>query len=1277
MSESPQSMAIHEALTAPEALDVFGCALTGRHLVEASAGTGKTWNLCALYLRLLLEAELPMEQILVVTFTKAATAELRERIRARMVQFREVLRSRQIHELHPIHPDAFIESLLSRLRSLGLQTDQPLARIEQALASFDEASIFTIHGFCQRALADAPFSAGQALSLDLIQDVQALQGEVVADFWREHVLSHKAPRALLEHLLQAKLTPDHLQKDLTQVLARPTSRLIWPDSPSSGPVIQPPDLLACFEQARDLWFSRQSEWQAGFAADREGLNGKKFGKDKFKLDQSIAAWHQWLSQSDPLLPMPDKDRCKSLSLLTPDGYTLNKGYSSALGPELLAATGALIQALEAQKQLGAALWLQLRKKAIAELPDRLNQIKRARQLQGFDDMLSNLHARLQADTSGALTQALQERFQAALIDEFQDTDPLQFEIFDRLFSSPQSRLFLLGDPKQAIYSFRNADLHTYLHARTTVAHEHTLNTNQRSTPELISALNHFFSANPQAFVLPGVQYRPVQASQRERPVFEDERTPAFRTETESPERAPLTVWHLPGPNPAQMKTRREAEQLSARACASEIASLLHGARQGWVRLDNRPLNGSDIAVLVRTHIEGERIRQALLTRGVACVSIAQESVHHSVDALELERVLEAVIDPGHPGRLRVALSTDLIGERAATLVALQHDDALLAHWSGRLHDWKNTLVRKGIGSMLRLLMRELDLAGRWLSRTDGERRMTNLLHLLERVQEAAHEHPQPAALLEWLKRERLEGGGAEAAMLRLESDRDLVKVLTIHKCKGLEFPVVFCPFLWTTAIAANNRDVGAGARYHDAEGQPVIDLRSSDERGADKAEVRSRIEAEIGAEHVRLTYVALTRAVHRLYLVCGQPLRGRQKNPTEKPKATAASTLLNWMVTGGADRFEAWGKATQDPVGIHMAWQTWAAGHAQHIQFCALPAPFVVNSAGQPHPVTPAEQRIEQPLEQPLEDPLEQTLEALPAPGFIGSSWRLGSYSSLVHGADAERSSSDHDQLARAALQNMMRERIEADDILHFPRGAQAGTCIHAIFEHIDFQAPGTWRQAIDQALRQTPPDTLPSRPGSSTSLWPQQLQQMLRDTLSTKLPSGFRMADIAHAHRLNELEFTLPVSRLQAKDLQDLLARHGTGIRLPAFETLQGYLKGFIDLVFMHDDRYYVLDWKSNHLGWQAQDYQPHQVAQAMADNHYDLQALLYCYALHRYLRLRLPGYRHERHFGGSVYLFVRGVRPAWRAPDDRVCGVDERRPSEALLDAMGQLLTKEVVAS
>ena len=1231
-----------------EPLDVFNCDLAGRHLVEASAGTGKTWNLCGLFLRLLLEDGLEIERILVVTFTHAATAELRDRIRSRLAQCREALSDEHTPaEQSPMAAsDSFIRKLFERLARQGIDPTTQRTRLEAGLVRFDEASIFTIHGFCQRALADVPFSAGQALKLEVVQDPVPLIEEVVADFWRERVLSPSAPAVLLEQILRARRDPSMLQADLNKRLARPTAQLIWPDCPDPGASVLAASLADGFSAVKTLWQDRQDELLAAINADSPGLNGHTFGKDRSGLRAAIEAWSAWLSQDHPLQPAPDKDRIKALARLTTRGYALNKGYSANLSPQFRALAQDALDALAARQQQGEAAWIALRRDAVEQLPERLAQLKRARQLQTFDDMLGNLHRQLNRPTGEELARSLRTRFAAALIDEFQDTDPLQFEIFDRIFNDTQARLFLLGDPKQAIYSFRNADLHTYLKARASVSQEHTLSQNQRSTPQLIEALNHFFKANPGGFIQPGVGYQPVSPGERQRAILIDERHP------QTP--GALHLWRLPGPDPTELIKRHEAQRECARACAQEIASLLAGASQGRVTLDGRPLGGADIAVLVRTHHEGEQVRKALLAVGVSSVSIAQDSVHHSPDALDLEQVMRAVLEPAHLGRMKVALSTDLIGESADAVSALDHDDERLAVWAERLTLWLATWKRRGIGSMVRLLMRDLDVAGRWLMRTDGERRLTNVLHLIERLQEASREHDHPAALLAWMSRERTDGGSSDAALLRLESDQDLVKVLTIHKSKGLEFPIVFCPYLWAPSASGNPRDSGAGAVYHDDLGRPVIDLRASSERGADDARVKAAILSESGAENARLIYVALTRAIHRVYLVCGQPLGGTKRSTPEKRAQAATGSLLNWMIAGSGMTFDEWIKQPCTPQQAHDAWTHWASALPDaislqtlntHGQVLALPAGLRA-TADEPTPM------------------------ALPLPATIPSGWQLGSYSSLVHGTDGERGLNDHDQLARALIEADARQNIAAQDILHFPRSAQAGTCIHAVFERIDFSDPQHWPGVIASVLQQTPPDRTMGQRSQSVSQWPAQLANLLQDTLHTRLPPGFRMADIASSRRLNELEFTIPAARLQARTLQALLDRHGQTIVLPSFDTLQGYLRGFIDLVFMHDERYYILDWKSNHLGYSAPDYSAPRVAQAMAQNHYDLQALIYCCALHRYLKTRLSGYTHARHFGGSIYLFVRGVRPHWLDHDGSPCGVHQHRPSEALLDGLGVLL-------
>lgn len=1255
-------------------LDVFNCELAGRHLVEASAGTGKTWNLCGLFLRLLLEDGLPIEQILVVTFTHAATAELRDRIRSRITQCQIALRAAPETNLQGDGqtPDPFIESLFDRLDRQGIDRPTQQKRLSAALAQFDEASIFTIHGFCQRALADVPFSAGQALKLEVIQDHQPLITEVVADFWRERVLDPGAPQPLLEQILRAHRSPALLEADLKKRLARPTARLIWPapSEPDTNDLAQ--TLADRFAQTQADWTTRRDQLLAATQVDSPGLNGSVFKADRSGLSAAINAWSSWLEQAHPLQPSPDAEQIKILGRLTTKGYKVNKGYTATLCPAFRAGAQDLLDALQARQRAGGAAWTELRRDAVEHLPGRLISIKKARQLQSFDDMLGNLHRQLVGDTGDTLARSLRSRFAAALIDEFQDTDPLQFEIFDRIFQGSQARLFLLGDPKQAIYSFRNADLQTYLQARGSASQEHTLNQNQRSTPSLIAALNHFFSANPQAFILEGVSYRKVEAGTRQRPILLDKRRTedslAAAGSSDPPPATPRTsvtpalrLWQLPGPDPSQMLLRRPAEQLCAQACANEIASLLSGAKEGQVTLDDRPLGGSDIAVLVRTHREGERIRAALLALGISSVSIAQDSVHHSPVAIDLEQVLRAVLEPTHLGRIRVALSTDLMGESAAAISALSEDDERLAYWIERFSFWLATWKRRGIGSLIRSMMRDLDVPGRWLLRTDGERRLTNLLHLLERLQEASREHEQPAALLAWLNRERTEGSASDAALLRLESDQNLVKVLTIHKSKGLEFPVVFCPYLWTTTVRGSNLDLGSGAVYHDQGGHPVIDFRLGDERGLDEGRIKTSIRAESGAENARLVYVALTRAIHRVYLVCGQALGGSRSQTLDQRAQAGVGSLLNWMVAGSRTDFAQWVAGPCSPDQAHGAWRQWASEDPLNIGLQALDSLRIPKTrpGTSAQPADPAQSQREGPTEQ-----------ALPLPDATPIGWQLGSYSSLVHQVDAERGLNDHDQRARAVLDAEARQQIRADDILHFPRSAQAGTCIHAVFERVDFTNTQHWPDVINSVLQDTPPDRANARNPDAMQQWPTQLTNLLHETLNTRLAPGFCMADIDNSRRLNELEFTMLATRLQARSLQVLLDRHKQAIVLPSFDSLQGYLRGFIDLVFMHDDRYYILDWKSNHLGYSASDYSRERVAQAMADNHYDLQALLYCCALHRYLKTRLSHYRYDQHFGGSIYLFVRGVRPHWLDPDGNARGVHTHRPSQALLDAIGGLL-------
>ncbi len=823
-------------------LDVFACPLEGANLIEASAGTGKTWAICGLYLRLVLERGLEVPQILVVTFTNAATAELRERIRERMVQVLACLQGRGAAA------DKFTKQLLDSLRTRhGIADADMIKRLDAAVQNFDEAAVFTIHGFAQRALADAPFAAGMPLSQELLADDGDLLAATASDFWRRHVAAPETPPALAAYLLAQKDSPERFARLLRRQAGKPLSRLIWPeDTVGDPPPIATTRLQAAHDAARAVWHGAREDVVACVTEALPRLRANIYNAES--VAKSFASWDRMLAPANAMVAATNLEK---LDLLTPARMVPKKGQQPCAAHAFFDAAAALLAeraALDAQLSLSR---LRLIRQLVTEGPDQLRQAKRERRVVGFDDMLFNLHERLTGAGGPALAQVLRQRFPAALIDEFQDTDPLQFSIFNTVYGDGQSLLFLVGDPKQAIYSFRNADLHTYLQARRIAQAEYTLVHNQRSIKPLLHALNALFGGNPQAFMLEGLIYHPVDAGDKKRPVLADR----------SAARAPLQLWTLPdvaGERPGKVHAKREATN----ACAGEIARLLAAGQRREVTLDGRPLAAGDMAVLVRSHAQGSAMRQALTALGVGSVELSQASVFRTPDAQELERVLAAILEPSREGPLRAALSTELMGLDASAIEALADDEAGMLARLADFAEYRDRWLKGGLARMLRGLFVQEQVSQRMLARPDGERRLTNLRHLAECLHEASQEHATPEALLRWLRQQRTQDTAEDATQLRLESDRDLVQIVTVHKAKGLEYPIVFCPFLWDGHPGpASDLD---GREYHDDDGKPVIDFRDEDDPA-----VEQRMKRERTAESLRLIYVALTRAVHRCYLVVG------------------------------------------------------------------------------------------------------------------------------------------------------------------------------------------------------------------------------------------------------------------------------------------------------------------------------------------------------------------------------------------------------------------------
>ncbi len=1265
-------------MKAPQPLDVLACPLDDIALIEASAGTGKTWAICGLYLRLVLERALPVDRVLVVTFTTAATAELRDRLRARLADALLYLREGLVAP-----GESFIAALISQLEAGGLARAVQRERLELALEAFDAAAVFTIHGFCQRALADAPFSAASPFVTEVITDDADLRREVVHDFWRRTFARGVTDPVLVRYLVRRGDTPETCDAIVRQHLKQPLAQVLGlPLTGAAQPLIDATDLESAWAAARVLWEAEPGEVLRCLQAGRAQVNGGMYRADG--IVQGADLIERLFADGEPLALLALVERYLERGEWKDEGARARLYTSARLGEArkkgceppshpffdqwqgVFEAATALVGGLRRARR-------GIIRRLIDECVPALGEAKRARRVIAFDDMLRALHVALcdpatEPAARDALARRLRSRYPVALIDEFQDTDPIQFEIFRALYQGQPGPLFLVGDPKQAIYSFRQADLHTYLAARTLASVTWSIGANQRSADALIQAVNRLFGpektdegseAVREPFMMAGLAYRCVTPGARRPAPLVDP----------GGEVAPMQVWQLPPPSDAL--TKAAALSLSMIAMAAEISRLLRDAQAGRTRIGERALAPGDIAILVRSHHQGLRAREALVALGIGSVITTRESVYQSIDASELVLVLSAVLEPGRIGRLCAAFATDLLGRTARQVMALRSDEALLVETTVRFREYAEAWRRRGIGFMYRAMLAREGVIDRLLARGDGERRLTNLLHLGDCLQTASREHASPEALLAWLRHCTRAGDGDEAAELRLESDRNLVQIVTYHKSKGLEYPVVFCPTLWDISSSPPARRVD-GIVTHADDGAQVIDYREEgDDTGDasfDRTLLRERVRRESYAEAIRLAYVGLTRAVQRCYLVLGWGLARRSAAATK----SVASSPLNWLVAGRDHSAADWFDDVRRPSAeaIAGAWRAFADAHPDCISLHD-----VGRDPGERLPPDAADPR---------------RLRALPAPARMPLRWRTGSYSSLSAGSEAlsreiagdagdvlegdasDLGASDHDALA--ALGRLDAEERSAsvapDDIQAFPRGTTAGICVHAVMEAADFTRPDTWPRAIERALAAHPQTMRGVERSEAARRLPRMLASMLADAVTTPWPGGVRLADVPLADRLTEWSFWLPTPAFTDRALNAALAHPDyPGPRL-TFGQFRGYLRGFVDIVYRHGGRYWIADWKSNYLGASPGDYGRASMAQAMASHGYHLQYLLYTVALHRMLSRRLADYDYERHFGGVHYVFMRGVRPAWASEAEPNPGVYFHRPPQAVIERLDALL-------
>ncbi|MCE9678827.1 exodeoxyribonuclease V subunit beta [Shewanella sp. AS1] len=1201
-----QTQEVRKMAKRSEKLDTLTLPLSGSRLIEASAGTGKTFTIAGLYVRLLLGDEqtrpLSCEEILVVTFTNAATGELRDRIRKKIkLAYRRFIGI-------PVD-DALIEQLYQQTPPDKLALARK--RLDLALKSLDEAAIFTIHGFCQRMLADMAFEASQLFESEFTLDDSEFLHHAVRDFWRE--TCYPLP-AYLAQLIGDKFSdPDGLAQQIRPLLGA-AQATVYPSPRDFTKTAE--SLSQSLSRLKLIWPRERDALAANLL--QLPLNGQRFGKKELgypKLADLLSSLDNWVSFGHALPPS------KVLEQLSLNNLKLNKG-----GVLPTAQEAPLLAHIEQLNELIGQFipgFLFAAKQGIAR---RFAAQKQEKNLLTPDDLLSKLAEALSQSNTAAdkmsLASAIAKRFPIALIDEFQDTDPLQYQIFSQIYQQKENceqqiqnpSLLMIGDPKQAIYAFRGADINTYIAARSQTAHHYSLDTNYRSSRNMVAGVNRLFSQHADPFISQAIPFEPVSPSP-----FADNKRLIEQTDNPSALRIKLL-----GEDPELGLNKTTARKLLAQDSCNEIARLLSESQKGHCFNGDKPLKAKDIAVLVRDRNEAAFIKDALSERQIGAVFLSRDSVFSTLEAREMALVLIAIANPKDERALRSAMATELLGYSAEAINQFNLDEEHRQNLLEAFAQLNQLWLKRGIMPSLMAMAQTTHLIERLLASQDGERRLTDFRHLGELLQQKSTELDGIHALLNWYQQTLLDSQSGEEAQLRLESEQNLVQIVTIHKSKGLEYPVCFLPFV---SLSRDFRRKPAPMLYH-KDDELIWDIEQSDDGWL-------QYKQETLAEDLRLLYVALTRPALCCYLYIANHSRVNKSGISSQLHQTAIGYLLG-IEDANCDLALIQARAAT-LINNEIASD---AISVQTISSIAPPAPLAKQS-----------------------DERGQ-LSAKPLHRAATTPWRVGSYSGLVKNMPHERVTPGGDDEIFPEAAPLVSELPPSESRFSFDRGANAGSFMHLVLEEIDFtQAERDLPIQLPRAMEQYGID----------DHWQAMLLDWYLDLLKAPLTAAMQtdksqalsLCQLSPKQTLVEMEFYMPITQLQAKALTELLGQFGYPMTLE-FDTLQGMLKGFIDLTFEHDGCFYIADYKSNHLGNDFADYDKAAMGQAIASHRYDLQYIIYSLALHRYLRLRLPDYHYETHFGGCYYLFLRGMSAVHPG-----CGIFFDKPPEALITALDDLLT------
>jgi exodeoxyribonuclease V beta subunit len=1186
-------------------------------LLEASAGTGKTFTITGIVLRLLLEGHIKqLSQVLVVTFTNAATQELKARIRKALVKAADACERGT--------------STDPTYRELGERHGEAGEKIlRAALQQCDEMSVATIHSFCKRVLEESAFSASMPFRTEFVEDDVPLLVDAAEDALRLALFERDGVAAAIAR--HEKLLPQTLIGWHRNYRRHPNTILLPEPEPLAEALAK---LRESLHELRDMAAS----------------NG---------LPEAMLRTLPWKKDASQELPASLKDAMvpKLVEMLQnpefPD-FTWICTFATASLRDATHKTKSkgldfdhpfFQLCTKVERRLDTATHA-LRASLLESMQTRLTRDKRQSDRVTFDDLLSRIDAALSdPERSEQLRMAIRQRWSIAIIDEFQDTDPVQYRVFAECFRG--CGFYVVGDPKQSIYGFRGADVRAYLDARKDAASTHTLGKNHRSHPDLVRAVGCIFDG-PAAFAQEGIEMPAVEA--------------AFTKDELAVVGIEGAALQLRCVNSASIAT--EAKDELRDVIALDIAAEIHRLLNDPAVLLQEPtgmrrLCPSDFAVLTRTNDEAEKVQECLRALGIHSAIGKSGNIYGCREYDEIRTLLTALTHSHRLDAVRAAWTTSLFGRDTAWLLAIEGDvDAMDAELQ-RFEELRRAWTKNGFLAMFQQLLAGTNARARLLRLPDGERRMTNLIQVGELLHHAEHEKRlRGEGLLHYMERlqRNAEAVASELKELRLESDDDAVKIQTVHGSKGLQYEIVFAPFHWA-GRSASKENTPLLARQPD--GSFAYDFGSPN-----WAENRRRSEQDELEENLRLFYVALTRAKRRCIVHLA-------------PGGTARKTAPGWLLLGPGrdatmpspeDRDAFFDGTKADFTQWHDAATTLAAQSEGCITATAIDAGAVglPSSTASKHDTTNANRQA-------------QRARALPHEVKRGP-WHT-SYTQIVQ--QDRRAQIETDDLAVELRVADESDATPVDDgntgapkgFFAFARGAEPGICLHKLFEVVDFTADNaTLRDAVATTLRTHGYDQPAKHRGEIDPV--ADTTAMLATLFDKELPQlGFRLADVGKKQRKAEWRFQMTADHLQPSRVADVFLRHGgadyrdyaASLRTLSPQTIQGYLSGSIDMLIEHEGRYYVIDWKSNYLGARAENYERAALLADAKQNDYALQWSVYLAATHRYLRARLPDYDPSR-IGGVCYVYLRGVSQAHPST-----GLLTFQPESSFVEAMDAWIGQE----